>query len=146
MKRFLRCLSLVLVLVMALGTVTSAQEISPRSSYFFASWDSSLYKTGSDQFQIWFDVVAMGGMDELGVSTIEVQRSSNTTSWTTVRTYHSAYYSAMIEEDTSAVCNYVTYTGTTGYYYRAYVTFYAKDYTGTGEMYDYSEVLYLPRT
>ena len=143
MKRFVRCISVALVLVLLLGTVAYAQETAPRSSAFFMSWDSYLYKTASNQFQIWFDVVSMGGMDELGVSKIEVERSSNGRTWTVVKTYNAENYAYMIQEDTGFVYDYVTYTGTRGYYYRAYVTFYAKNSSGTGKMFDYSEALYL---
>lgn len=144
MKRFIRCLSAMLVLITLLGTVAYAQEVSTRASSYFVSWDSSLAKISSNQFEIWFDVVSAGAMDKLGVSSIEVERSSNGTSWTVVKTYDPEDYSTMIEENTSCVYNCVTYTGSRGYFYRAYVTFYAKNSRGTGEMYDYSEVLYLP--
>lgn len=151
MKRFIRCFAAMMVLVTLLGTVAYAQGISehgdaalaasPRSSAYFGSWDSYLYKTSSTSFEIWFDVTSAGSMDELGVSSIEVQRSTNGSNWTTVKTYYPEDYSAMIEEDTFSVYNCVTYTGAKGYFYRAYVVFYAKNSRGVGEMPDYAEVI-----
>lgn len=153
MKRFIRCLAAVMVLVTLLGTVAYAQEVSDqeaealaasaRSSSYFMCWDSYLYKTSSTSFEIWFDVVSAGGMDELGVSRIKVQRSTDASNWTTVKTYYPEDYPAMIEEDTSCVYNCVTYTGSKGYFYRAYVVFYAKNSKGVGEMPDYAEVISL---
>ena len=153
MKRFIRCFAAIMVLVTLLGTVAYAQDISeqgaaalaasPKSSSFFWSWDSYLYKTSSTSFQVWFDVTSAGGMDELGVSLIKVQRSTNGSSWTTVKTYYPEDYSTMIEENTSSVYNCVNYTGSKGYFCRAYVVFYAKNSRGIGEMPDYAEVISL---
>lgn len=153
MKRFIRCFAAIMVLVTLLGTVAYAQDVSeqgaaalaasPRSSSYFMCWDSFLYKTSSTSFDVYFDVVSAGGMDELGVSCIKVQRSTNASKWTTVKTYYPEDYSVMIEEDTGCVYNYVSYTGSKGYFYRAYVVFYAKNSKGIGEVVDYAEVISL---
>lgn len=153
MKRFIRCFSVVMVLVTLLGTVAYAQAVtepevaaaasSARSSAFFMCWDSYLYKTSSNSFEVWFDVTAVNGMDELGASRIKVQRSTDASTWTTVKTYYPEDYPSMIEENTGSVYNCVTYTGTKGFFYRAYVVFYAKNSKGIGEMPDYAEVISL---
>jgi hypothetical protein len=120
-----------------------AEATDTRASSYFASYDSFLWKTGGTTFEVWFDVNGCAWMDEIGVSSIKVQRSSDGENWTTMKTYLPENYSQMICEDTSSHTGCVAYTGTPGYYYRAYVTFYAKNSTGTGIRYDYAETIRL---
>lgn len=66
-------------------------------------------------------------MDVLGVSEIIVYRSADQQSWTKMRTYSMENYPQMVAYNTTSHIDYVTYIyATTGYYYRAYITFYAK--------------------
>lgn len=143
MKRFLRCASAVMVLVLLLAVPGHAEEATHRASSFFMSYDSSIYQATSEVFEIWFDVVSLGAMDELGVSSIKVQRSSDGSKWITMKTFTPDQYPQMICEDTSFHCDYVSYIGTPGNYYRAYVIFYAKNSTGIGERAQYSETILL---
>ena len=133
MKRFSRMVSLLLAVVMVLAVPAAAMENeNARASSFFMSSDVYLYKTSSTKFQAWFEVTALGGMDELGASEIKIQESADGENWTTVKTCTSANYSNLIREDTSVHASYVSYTGTVGKYYRAKITLYAKNSTGTG--------------
>lgn len=132
MKRFARLVCLLLVAVIMLTTVASAAENeNQRSSSFFGSYSVYLYKTSTSQFQAWFEVTAVGGMQKLGARTIEIQRSTDKSNWTTVKTYSMEDYSNMVASNTGFHESYVTYTYTTGYYYRAYVELYAKNSNGT---------------
>ena len=146
MKRFTRlvCLLLAMSLLFAVPVFAAEEEeASTWSSSYFLSFSTYLYKTSSTKFQVWFDVEARRGMDELGASKIIVQRSSDGTSWSNMFTYYPTYYSQMICENTSAHAGYVPYTGTTGYYYRAKVTYYAKDSSGTAEYVQYTSKILL---
>lgn len=147
MKRFIKlvCIILVLATVMMIP-VSAATESSPRASLFFSSISTYICQTTSTKFQVWFDVVAVEGMDELGVSEIEIQRSSDNADWDPMFTYYPQYYSQMIDENTVSHMSYVPYTGTSGYYYRALVTFYAKNSNGTGELDRYTQTVYLTQT
>lgn len=138
MKRFMKCLSLVLVMAMLIPTTTMAVE--PRGSYYFMCSSVYLYReqAADRTFEVWFDVTATHSMEKLGASVIKVQRSSDGENWTTMRTYTKESYSQMICEDTIRHAACVTYTGTSGYYYRAYIELYAEDSSGTGEWYKYS--------
>ena len=80
-------------------------------------------------------------MDELGASEILVQRSSNRTNWTTVKTFSSAYYSDMIATNRGTHGATLSCDVESGYYYRAYVTFYASNSSGYGEKYYYTDVI-----
>ena len=132
MKRFLKITSLILVIALVCAVpVYAEEEASMRSSAYFSTHDLYLSKKTSTKFQVWFDVDALRTMDELGAKTIKVQRSPDGSTWTTMFTYSKEYYPQMIDENTGSYGSYVPYTGTEGYYYRAKVTFYAKEGNGT---------------
>lgn len=121
----------------------AASTVEPRGSAFFSSYITDLYKTSSSSFQIWFDVVSnVHRMDELGITEIILYRSADKQTWSRMRTYTVEYHPHMIARNTTSHDGYVTYNyGTTGYYYTAYIIFYAKNSTGIGERYVYTEIL-----
>lgn len=143
MKRFSRCICAIMAVVLLLAVPVHAEEAAPRASSFFGSYSTYLYKAAYNKIEVWFDVVALGAMDELGVSSIKVQRSADGSNWETMRVYEPGVYTHMICENTGFHCDYVTYTGTPGYYYRAYVTFYARNSTGYGKRYVYTQTMLL---
>lgn len=144
MKKLTRFFCMILVLSLFLAVPAYAQTtVEPRGSAFFSSYGTDLYKTGTRSFQIWFDVDAnLDTMDELGVTEIIVYRSADQQSWTRMKTYTVDDYPEMLDYNTFSYAGYVTYNyATPGYYYRAYITFYAKNSTGIGERYVYTEIL-----
>lgn len=142
MKRFTQFICLVLAFVMVMATTAFAAEIpNPRASSFFTASSVYFWHTSGNNYQIWFDVTAVGTMTKLGVSEIKVQRSTDEVNWTTVKTYDMADYSQMTRSNTSTHANYVPYTATTGYSYKAKVTLYAKNSSGTAEMTEYTAIL-----
>ncbi len=130
MKRFLRCVCFLTAAVMLFTTTAFAAE--SRSSDFFAKTSTYIDRSSTSKLDIWFDVTAVGTMEVLGVRTIKLQRSTDRSNWTTIKTYDKADYSAMTCANTVAHANCVTYYGSSNYYYRAYVEFYAKNSTGIG--------------
>ena len=131
MKRFTRCICFLLVCVTMLSTTAFAAEpADSRASDYFAASSVYFWNTSGNNYQIWFDVTAVGTMVELGTSKIQVQRSTDNSNWTTVRTYYKEDYSQMTDSNTFMYANYVPYTATTGYSYRAIVTLYAKNSSG----------------
>lgn len=132
MKRFTQFVCLLLIASVIMVVPAQAADSSVRSSAYFRSFSCYLWKTSDTQFQVWFDVSSVSGMEELGASVIKVQRSTDKSTWTTVRTYTKEAYSQMVASDTGNHCAYVSYTAASGYYYRAYVQFYAKNSSGTG--------------
>lgn len=142
MKRFLRLVSMLLVMAMLMAVPALAADATPpRASAFFHMTSTYLYKTTGANFEVWFDVVAVERMDQIGVSEIRVQRSLDETNWQTVKTYTPEYYSQMIAENTAGHADCVTHIGTNWYYYRAMVVFYAKDERGTGELVRYTQTI-----
>lgn len=144
MKHLSRLICMLLAVTMFLAVPAAAAEnAEPRSSSFFGSSDVYLYQTSSTKFQAWFEVSALGGMDKLGASEIKIQVSSDDENWTTVKTCTKDSYSNLICENTGAHASYVSYTGTTGNYYRAKITLYAENSTGIGEWVRYTSSIKL---
>ena len=147
MKKLVRLVCMLLVFSFLVAVPAQAtSDAESRGSTFFAEYGTDLYKTSSSSFQIWFDVTANAGtsMQVLGVSEIIVYRSADQQSWTKMRTYTMENYPDMVDQSTGSHTGYVTYNyATTGYYYTAYITFYAKNSTGIGERYVYTEILHM---
>lgn len=135
MKRLTQILCMIMVFVTVLSTAAFAAETpTPRASNFFMSSSVYFWHVSGDNYQIWFDVTALSTMQKLGASKIKVQRSTDKVNWTTVKTFNMDDYSQMTTTNTGHYVNCVPYTATSGYYYRAVVTLYAKNSSGTGEM------------
>ena len=144
MKRSFRFLCLVLVLSLLLAfPVQAATDAETRGSAFFGAYGADLYKTGVASFEIWFDVVANAAiMQEIGVSIIEVYRSTDQEHWVKLKTYEMEDYPEMIDDNTASHTGYVTFDNAVpGFYYTACVIFYAKNSTGVGERYVYTQIL-----
>lgn len=144
MRKFIRsiCLLLVAALVLPLQ-VFAAENSSPKASEYFAADSCYLYQTSATSFEVWFDVSAVGMMDEVGAKTVKVQRSTDGTNWTDVKTFSSSSYSQMIDYNTGAHACGLPYTATKGYYYRAYVQFYAKKGSGSATLSRYTSKIRL---
>lgn len=135
MKRLTQILCMIMVFVTVFSTAAFAAETpAPRASNFFMASSVYFWHVSGDNYQIWFDVTALSTMQKLGASKIKVQRSTDKVNWTTVKTYDMADYSQMTTSNAFTYANCVSYTATDGYYYRAVVTLYAKNSSGTGEM------------
>ena len=143
MKRFVKVITVVLVIVAMLMVPAHAEEVEEKSSAYFMSSSRSLTKVTTTKMEAYFSVGAFDIMDELGASSIKIQRSSDGTNWTTMKTFTKSGYPNLICANTSSHAAVVTYTGTAGYYYRAKITLYAKEGTGIGEMIVYTSKLKL---
>lgn len=144
MKKYLPILSIILVISLVLAIPVYAEgSVTPKASAFFASYGTDLYKTSSTSFNIWFDVDAnVATMQELGASEIVLYRSTDRQSWSSIKLYQKGVYPQMIDYNTSSHGGYVSYNfATSGYYYRARITFYAKNSTGIGEKDIYTEII-----
>ena len=131
MKRFVKCLCLILAMSFCLVIPAAAEEAAPYGSSYFSSRDAYLWRTSSTSCQAWFEITATRGMAELGADYIEIERSSDGVNWSYVTTFDSSDYSNMIANNTSDHCSYVTFSEMEpGYQYRMYVNLYAKDSTG----------------
>jgi len=147
MNRFLKLTCVLLALVLILSIPAKAVENgNPRASYFFIKSCVTLCEISGSYFEAWFDVTGTGIMDEIGVSFIKIQRSSDCTNWTTVCTYTKESYPSLITRNTANHTAGLSYVGTEGYYYRAHIQLYAKNSNGMGTMNEYTAPIYIPRT
>lgn len=144
MKNYVRFLCVILALSLAIPLpVYAADDAASRGSAFFSSYLAFIQKISSTGMQIWYDVDSNAAiMDEIGVSSIELYESADQQSWTKVRTYEMEDYSSMIDRNTSSHTGHLSYSkGKTGYYYYAHITFYAKNNTGIGIRFLYTDIL-----
>ena len=142
MKRFIRILSLVMAVAMIMTTPAFAAEaVSPRASNFFMSSSAFFDDVAGSRVDVWFEVTSLGVMDELGASKIKIQRSTDMVNWTTVQTYYKADYSQMTDTNCGSHTACVPFYPTDGYYYRAVITLYAKNSTGSATMTTYTAIL-----
>ena len=142
MKRLTQMICIVLVFAMILCTTAFAAEVpNPRGSMFFSGSSVYFWRSSGNNYQIWFDVTSKGTMQKLGASYIVVERSTDLDDWDYVCSYDMDDYSQMTRSSTASYANYVPFTATTGYAYRAIVTLYAKNSSGTGEMDETTTVL-----
>lgn len=145
MKRFLRCICLVLVMSMLLAIPAFATEtIDSRASSFFTKSSVYLCNVSGTSFEAWFDVTGTGTMDMIGAEFIKIQQSSDDTNWTTVKTFSRSTYSSLVDTNTTVHAAGVSYTATGGYYYRAYIQLYAKKGINYGTWNRYTSSIYIP--
>ena len=134
MKRFIQLICVFLVISMLLAIPAYAAE---QASDFFMSHSCYLWELSDSSFQVCFNVTAVEGMDVLGASEIKVQRSTDKSNWTTVATYYDYY-----GYDRSYYSDEITYSSrSSGYYYRAKVTFHAENENGIGEYTAYTSYI-----
>lgn len=133
MKRFVKLMCLMLVFTMCLAVPVGAEEIAPYASSYFGSYNAYLSGETSTSFEVWFSVTALRRMDKLGVEYIDILRSSDGSNWTVVKTYDSDDYSNLMDTNTASHAGHVTYTNKqSGYQYKAFVQFYAKEGNNSG--------------
>ena len=144
MKKLIRIVCLILAVSLLLAVPAYAEStVEPRESAYFAAYGTDLYKASSTSFEVWFDVNANAAtMDVLGVSEIVIYRSQDQETWRKMRTYKMEDYPQMIDTNTFAHTGYVTYGyASSGYYYTALVTFYARNSAGVGVRQIYTEII-----
>ena len=142
MKRFIKGICVLLVCVMVLSTAAIAAEpVEPRGSDFFLYSSVFFWRKTGQTYEIWFDVLTKGTMQELGARKIIVQRSTDGENWVTARTILKEDYPHMTTTDNFDYANCVTFAATNGYCYRAIVYLYARNSTGMGSMMETTAVL-----
>jgi len=132
LKRVLKLICVVLSLAMLLAIPAHAAEAgNARASSYFSNSAVYLYELSGKTFEAWFEVTCVRIMDKVGAREIKIQRSTDNATWSNVATYSMDDYSHLICLDDAGHVGCVTYTGSSGYYYRAQYKLYAKDETGS---------------
>lgn len=141
MKKFIQIICLLVVISTLVAIPAYATEQSERASLYFAAYRAYCHAASSTTIEVSFNVIGASVMDEIGASEILVQQSSDQINWTTVKTFSRAYYSEMIATNRGTHGATLSCNVDSGYYYRAFVTFYAKNSSGFGEKYYYTDVI-----
>lgn len=124
----IRIISLCLVLVLAFPCNAATVEdnsCTPYASYYINSYNTYVCAMGSGSVQVWFSITGTNYMDEIGSLSIMLYESSDNTNWTRVKTYLHDDYSKMLATNKVSYSSYVSYQGTAGKYYKAYVCLWA---------------------
>lgn len=127
-KIIFRVMALILACCIVMPMTAQATTVGAtqtRASAYLTSYNTYICAMGSGKLQIWFTVVGDDDMDEIGVLSILLYESSDKTNWRHVKTYSHENYSSMLIEDDWAHSSYVSYNGTAGKYYKAYVCIWA---------------------
>lgn len=143
MKKGLKIVSLLLVLCLLAVPVNAEGNVESRESMFFSSYCTYLAPGDHYAVEVIFDVNANAlRMDEIGTIMIELYESKDQESWTKVKIFEAEDYPQMLDYNSGSHTGYVTYYASMPtYYYRAYVTFYAKDSRGIGKRFVYTPIL-----
>lgn len=111
-------------------------QIQPYASDYLTSYQAYVYPAGSGEVQVWFNVTGDDYMDEIGALSIHIYESSDNSTWTYKTTYRHSAYPDMLGTNKIYHSGHVTYQGTVGKYYKAYVCIWAgKDGSGDTRYY-----------
>ena len=123
--RIVAMVLMVSLVMPAYANAATVESVQPRASDYLDSYNTYICAMGSGKLQIWYTVVGDTDMDEIGVLSIRLNESSDKTNWTRVKTYLHEDYSSMLIEDDFVHSSYVSYNGSAGKYYKAYVCIWA---------------------
>lgn len=117
---------MVMAMILPVGTsVAAAEFVQPRASLYLDAYSAYVYIADGGEVRVYFDVSGTGYMDELGALSIQIYEcdtnSSNINDWTWKKTFKHNTTSGMLSYDDDYHSGYVTYQGTAGKYYKAYV-------------------------
>lgn len=127
-RKYFRAIVFLLAISFILPTHAFAAEIDqiqPYASDYLTSYQAYVYPAGSGEVQVWFSVTADNYMDDVGALRIEIYESSDNSTWTYKKTFSHTSYSNMLKQDAICHMDCVTYQGTVGKYYKAYVCIWA---------------------
>lgn len=117
---------LVIVLVVPMEVSASTQ---PRASYYLSSYNAYVYLPGDGEVRVYFNVQGTDDMDELGTLFIQIYEcstnSSNLNDWEWKTAFAHDSSPGMLGYDDFYHSGYVSYQGTPGKYYKAYVCVWA---------------------
>ena len=123
-----KCIILCLVfafVIPAPANAATVEPIMPMASYYLDSYNTYICDIGNGNIEIWFSVMGTGDMDEIGTLSIYLYESSDNSTWTWVETFQHEHYSSMLAYDDWCHTSCVSYQGTAGKYYKAYVCIWA---------------------
>lgn len=137
-------LSKLICIIIICAIIAIPADALTEASHYFSMESAYLTRTSGTTFAISYDVTGTGTMDELGADLVHVERSTDDSNWSTVYTFYDSDRNNMIGENKSMHACELYYTGLSGYYYRAYVEFYAQDDGNYGYDGHHTDSIYIP--
>ena len=118
-----------IILIIALATPITAiaaepEPVMPLASYYLDAYNTYICRVNGG-IQIWYEVMGTGDMDEIGVLSIVLYESTDNSNWSYVDTFLHEDNESMLAYDDWYHASYVSYQGTAGKYYKAYVCIWA---------------------
>ena len=118
----------VLIITMIIPVGVSA-AVEPRASDYLSAYNAYVYLPGDGEVRVYFDVQGTDDMDELGALFIQLYEcstnSSNLNDWEWVKSFAHDKNPGMLGYNDFFHLGYVSYQGTPGKYYKAYVCVWA---------------------
>lgn len=125
---FIKAIALCLIFVLAApvtGNAAVADPVMPLASYYLDAYNTYICPMKNGELQIWFSVLGVTTMDEIGTLSIRLYESTDNKNWTLVETFLHEDYESMLAYDDYFHSSYVSYQGISGRYYKAYVCIWA---------------------
>lgn len=121
---------IVLTLILSLCTpcvamAVTTEEIRPYASNYLTAYNTYICDMGNGEFQIWYEVLGKGTMDEIGVLSIELYEVNSDGSLTWVKTFHHEDYSSMLFYNDDYIYTYTPFQGSSSKTYKAQVCIWA---------------------
>jgi len=120
----LRLIALLLVVTLTLPVsagATAVETVQPRASYYLDSYNAYVYPAGGGLVQVWFTVIGVDYLDELGALTIQLYESQDNINWYRAISFTNDYTPSMLGYNDFFYGSHVDYQGVAGRYYKAYV-------------------------
>ncbi len=121
---FAKIIAVCLVLVLTVPTVASAAKPEgavPYASHYLSEYSAYVYVTSTGEVQVWFDVLGVGTMDELGLLSARFYESTDGTNWTKIKSVFHDTTPGMLFYNDDYVSSHVSIQGSTDKQYKAYV-------------------------
>lgn len=108
-------------------TVRAAGDngVMPYASYYLDLYNTYICDVGGGKIEIWYEVLGTGYMDDIGVLSIELYKINSNGSLTWLKTFLPEDYPTMLTTNDNYHCSCVSYQGTAGTQYKAYVCIWA---------------------
>lgn len=123
-KAIIRMIACVMIITMIIPVGVSA-AVEPRASDYLSAYNAYVYLPGDGEVRVYFNVQGTTTLDELGALSIQLYEcstnSSNLNDWEWKTAFAHDLSPGMLGYDDFYHSGYVSYQGTPGKYYKAYV-------------------------
>jgi hypothetical protein len=125
MVRFVAIIVVISLFIPIDASASVPETVQPCASAYLSSYNAYVYLPGDGEVRVYFNVQGDGYMDEIGALFIELYESEDGENWDWVDTFNHYSTSGMLSYVDNYHSSYVSYDGTKGNYYKAYVCVWA---------------------